>query len=120
MPRGDATGPMGMGPMTGRAAGFCAGYSVPGYVNNGPGRAFGMGFGRGAGFRRGFHAGGFGRRNRFYAGGAPVGAWAGGWNAPAAAPDPENEKQALKNQAEYLQMQLDAVKKRLEELSAQS
>ncbi|MDD2275136.1 MAG: DUF5320 domain-containing protein [Smithellaceae bacterium] len=109
MPGGDATGPMGMGPMTGRAAGFCAGYSVPGYVNNGPGRAFGMGFGRGAGFRRGFHAGGFGRRNRFYAGGAP-----------AAAPDPENEKQALKNQAEYLQMQLDAVKKRLKELSAQS
>lgn len=98
MPGGDATGPMGMGPMTGRAAGFCAGYSVPGYVNNGPGRAFGMGFGRGAGFRRGFHAGG----------------------APAAAPDPENEKQALKNQAEYLQMQLDAVKKRLKELSAQS
>ena len=75
MPGGDATGPMGMGPMTGRAAGFCAGYSVPGYVNNGPGRAFGMGFGRGAGFRRGFHAGGFGRRNRFYAGGAPVEAW---------------------------------------------
>ncbi len=25
MPRGDQTGPRGMGPMTGRAAGFCAG-----------------------------------------------------------------------------------------------
>ena len=33
MPRGDGTGPTGMGPMTGRAAGFCAGYSVPGYMN---------------------------------------------------------------------------------------
>ena len=33
MPRGDGTGPRGMGPMTGRAAGFCAGYPVPGYMN---------------------------------------------------------------------------------------
>jgi hypothetical protein len=33
MPRGNGTGPMGMGPMTGRKAGFCAGYSMPGYQN---------------------------------------------------------------------------------------
>ncbi|MBN1835246.1 MAG: DUF5320 family protein [Spirochaetales bacterium] len=33
MPRGDGTGPAGMGPMTGRAAGFCAGYGVPGFMN---------------------------------------------------------------------------------------
>lgn len=33
MPGGDRTGPMGMGPMTGRAAGYCAGYPVPGYTN---------------------------------------------------------------------------------------
>jgi len=32
MPRGDQTGPAGMGPMTGRAAGYCAGYSTPGYT----------------------------------------------------------------------------------------
>lgn len=38
MPRGDGTGPAGMGPMTGRAAGYCAGYGVPGYVNPIPGR----------------------------------------------------------------------------------
>ena len=31
MPRGDSTGPLGMGPMTGRAAGFCAGYQMPGF-----------------------------------------------------------------------------------------
>jgi len=30
MPGGDGTGPAGMGPMTGRAAGYCAGYPVPG------------------------------------------------------------------------------------------
>jgi len=41
MPRGDGTGPMGMGPMTGRAAGYCAGYGVPGYMNPaGGGQAF--------------------------------------------------------------------------------
>jgi hypothetical protein len=33
MPRGDGTGPAGMGPMTGRAAGYCAGYTVPGFMN---------------------------------------------------------------------------------------
>lgn len=33
MPGGDRTGPMGMGPMTGRAAGRCAGYGAPGSMN---------------------------------------------------------------------------------------
>jgi hypothetical protein len=33
MPGGDGTGPGGMGPMTGRAAGFCAGFPAPGYAN---------------------------------------------------------------------------------------
>ena len=37
MPGGNRTGPMGMGPMTGRAAGYCAGYPVPGYMNPIPG-----------------------------------------------------------------------------------
>jgi len=41
MPRGDGTGPMGMGPMTGRAAGYCAGFPVPGYMNPTATRAFG-------------------------------------------------------------------------------
>ncbi len=49
MPRGDGTGPMGMGPMTGRAAGFCAGFGLFGYMN--PFAA--SGFGRGRGFSRG-------------------------------------------------------------------
>ena len=48
MPRGDRTGPMGMGPMTGRGAGFCAGYSIPGSMNPVQGRC-GTGFGRGRG-----------------------------------------------------------------------
>ena len=37
MPAGDGTGPLGVGPMTGRAAGYCAGYPVPGYMNPVPG-----------------------------------------------------------------------------------
>jgi len=48
MPRGDGTGPLGMGPMTGRAAGYCAGYGMPGYMNPGYGRGcqnWGVGFG---------------------------------------------------------------------------
>jgi len=45
MPAGDGTGPLGFGPMTGRAAGYCAGYPVPGYMNPIPGRGFlGRGF----------------------------------------------------------------------------
>ena len=57
MPRGDKTGPLGAGPMTGRAAGYCAGYPVPGYMNpvGGYGR---RGRGRGRGWGRGFRRGG--------------------------------------------------------------
>jgi len=40
MPAGNGTGPMGQGPMTGRAAGYCAGFPVPGYMNPISGRAF--------------------------------------------------------------------------------
>ena len=65
MPRGNRTGPMGMGPMTGRGAGYCAGYPVPGYMN--PAGGFGRGFGVSPG------GGGRGRgyRNMFYATGMP-------------------------------------------------
>lgn len=51
MPWGDRTGPWGLGPMTGRAAGSCAGYPVPGYMNPMPG--FGWGFGFGGGWGKG-------------------------------------------------------------------
>ncbi|RLD16036.1 MAG: hypothetical protein DRI22_01695, partial [Caldiserica bacterium] len=61
MPWGDGTGPLGLGPMTGRAAGYCAGYPVPGYMNPIPGRGF-WGWGRGWGwFGRGFGFWGRGR-----------------------------------------------------------
>lgn len=57
MPGGDRTGPMGMGPMTGRGAGYCAGFNTPGFVNPVP--RMGMAFRRGAGFYG--RSAGFGR-----------------------------------------------------------
>jgi len=58
MPFGDRTGPRGMGPMTGRGAGYCSGSGRPGFAFPVPGRrwfGFGwrQGWGRGSG--RGFN-----------------------------------------------------------------
>ena len=118
MPRGDTTGPMGMGPMTGRGAGYCAGFGVPGNMNHLGGRGFGMGSGRGAGFGgRRARGGGFGHRNRFFATGVPGRFWFGGMAASYSNPNPETEKQVLNNQAEMLKNELDAIKKRLDELN---
>jgi hypothetical protein len=63
MPGGDRTGPAGFGPMTGRAAGYCAGYPVPGYMNPIPGRG-NWGRGGGRGYRNGYYATGLPRRAR--------------------------------------------------------
>jgi len=122
MPGGDRTGPMGMGPMTGRAAGNCAGFGMPGYMNPGVGRGFGMGFGRGRGF--GGRGGGRGWRNMFHATGMPGWMRFGGYATPYpyAAPqtklDPDAEKQALRSQADALQSELEMIKKRLDEIEA--
>ena len=124
MPRGDGTGPMGMGPMTGRAAGYCAGYSVPGYANPIPGRGYGFGRGRGYGFGRGLGLGFRGGRG-----------WGGYWPAPWAAPaypaavspsgvpygaevTPEREAEVLKEQVEFLEQSLDGARKRIAEIEA--
>ena len=37
MPRGDQTGPEGLGPMTGRKMGYCTGYDTPGFTKPGKG-----------------------------------------------------------------------------------
>ena len=117
MPRGDSTGPMGMGPMTGRQTGYCTGYSMPGFFNNAGRRGVGIGFGRGANFGG---RGGFRRRNRFIATGVSGRAPFGNFAASFQRTDPETEKQALKSQAEYLQSEMDAIKKRLDELNAKA
>ena len=46
MPFGNGTGPRGMGSMTGRGAGYCAGFGQPSFANPIPGRRW-LGFGRG-------------------------------------------------------------------------
>jgi hypothetical protein len=61
MPGGDRTGPLGMGPRTGRMAGFCAGYDAPGYMNPIPGWGAGFGAGHGGRGGRAWRAG-WGRR----------------------------------------------------------
>ena len=115
MPLGDGTGPAGMGPMTGRAAGYCAGYPVAGYMNPIPGRGYG-----------GFGGGGWGRRNWFYATGLT------GWQRAAGYPPftsgvpygvpfqptltSEQELEALKGQAKYFEDSLEGIQKRIKEL----
>jgi len=113
MPRGDRTGPRGMGPMTGRGAGFCAGYGVPGYANPLPGGGAGFWGGRG---------GGRGWRNWYYATGLPGWARAGlypAWGAApyGAAPAREDELRALKDQEQTLRSTLEDVQQRIGELS---
>jgi hypothetical protein len=119
MPWGDRTGPMGLGPMTGRAAGYCAGYGVPGYANPVWGR--GRGGGRGRGWGRGYGMGGPGwGRGRW------GGAW--GWYSPPfppypvaypqGAPDVGQDVESLREQASYLEEALESVRKRLSELEA--
>ena len=105
MPRGDGTGPMGTGSMTGRGVGYCAGNTAPGFASAGLG-----------GRCRGFAGGGYGRRNMFYATGQPGWARFGGVNAPLA--DPEVEQAALKGRAEALGTELEQIKARLEALES--
>jgi len=98
---------MGTGPITGRAAGYCAGYAVPGYMNPIPGRGLGLGWGRG--WRHGFGA--IGRPG--WGGYGYPSAWGYG---PYAPPTPEQEAEGLQKQAEWLKDQLDAINQRIEEL----
>jgi len=99
MPRGDGTGPMGMGPMTGRAAGYCAGYSAPSFMNSVGGRGRGGGVGRGLAMRRG-------RGRAFGLAPAPF----------ALAPTREQELGLLRSQADWLKEQMDGITARLGEL----
>lgn len=113
MPGGDRTGPVGMGPMTGRRMGLCSGAGLPGYSNPVAGQGIGMGFGRGRSFCR--RGGGRGWRNVFNATGLPGWMRFGSNATQNYSSDPETEKQALRSQAGVLHSQLDRIKKRLDE-----
>ena len=104
MPRGDGTGPMGNGPMTGRGAGFCAGVGMPGAAS-----AFGRfgGFGCRRGVGGGMSGAGMQARNRFMA--QPYG---------EVGVTTANEQDLLSRQMNALETQLRQVKQRLEQLSS--
>lgn len=106
MPGGNGTGPMGMGPMTGRAAGFCAGFPMQGSMNQGNGRCLGMGRG-----------GGHGRRNWFHATGLP--GWMRAGTSYSDAPTKQQELAILKGQAGQFEAALGDIHKRLQELESQ-
>ena len=117
MPGGDRTGPGGRGPMTGRAAGYCAGYPGPGYMNpDVPGYGRGFGFGRGRGFGRGFwgRGRGFWRRGYYpepYYEPAPY------YRGTSPEPSREEEKTYLEETVKGLEEEIKAIRERLQELS---
>ncbi|MEW6665837.1 MAG: DUF5320 domain-containing protein [Thermodesulfobacteriota bacterium] len=125
MPGFDGTGPMGAGPMTGGGRGFCnpayAGYGA----RYGGGFSYGPGYGRGRGFR-----GGSGR-GRGYVRGSGWRAFYPTWSAgrgPAYGPaygnpygmNPQDELQVLRDQADAIKNDLDAISKRIQELESKS
>ncbi len=95
--------------MTGRGAGFCAGYGVPGYMNPLPGRSgWGFRYGRGGGFGMGM-------------------GWRHGWAFQGAqfASQPVSYQQAdelslLKNQAKYFSEALQSINGRINELETEA
>jgi len=123
MPGLDGTGPWGEGPMTGGGRGYCN----PASAGYGP--AYGRGYGRGRGFRRGFGPGfGWGRGyGRGYGWRGPSPAW-GGWYGPPYGPysgdryamSREDEINMLKDQADRIKEELNAINKRMEELEVES
>jgi hypothetical protein len=121
MPAGDKTGARGYGPKTGRGAGYCGGYSTPGYANPIPGRGrFGFGrgrgwFGRGSGrgFRHWYHATGLPGWARGGRGFLPFGAAAHPYEQEIT---PKEEMNMLKEQAEFLQNQLKDIQSRISTL----
>ena len=120
MPRGDRTGPWGMGPMTGRAAGYCAGYPVPGFMNPYGGQ-FGVGrggfpYGGGRGRTWGGGRGWWGRGAMgFYGPGFYPGAFYYP-PAPLYSQTPTQERKFLEEEAKALEEEMKAIRSRIEEL----
>ncbi len=118
MPGGDATGPTGAGPRTGRIKGFCMGFGIPGTFNRSqnfasPGRG----------------GGGQGRRNRFLHTGptgwqrSPGFGFGGGTRefvdlASALDLEPEPQLETLKARAGYFEKVLEVIKRRIEEMES--
>lgn len=110
MPAGDGTGPWGYGPRSGRAAGYCAGFGRPGFLNRRAGPGLGLGFrgGRGPGPK--------GLCRRFL-----PGLGKGFWSRPAtsaefAATEQKQQRRTLQEQIEFMENALTELRQRLYEL----
>lgn len=119
MPGWDQTGPRGQGPRTGRGLGICPPADVPGDVapvygagrgglpwGGGRGRCFGGGRGMGRGWR-----------GRFWQQPVVPSVQAGS-GAPPSTASPEQERAALKAQADRLEGMLNDIRSRLAEIDA--
>jgi hypothetical protein len=96
MPRGDQTGPEGLGSMTGRRMGYCAGSESPGFTKCRPGKGRP---GRGAGPVQGGSGAGLGRRHRH---------------------SREEEISFLENSMKKFEKKLETVQKRIKDLKNNS
>ena len=97
--------------MTGRGAGWCAGYDAPGYANPQPGQGLGRGRGgkgRGQGRGRGPGGGRWGNAGQQWVPDGPTG--------PAQLA-PVDELTALQQQQQTLKTQLNRIEERLDALS---
>lgn len=119
MPGLNGAGPMGGGPMTGGGRGLCNPYGGRTYASRGYGRGrgfrggFGPGFGRGRGYARGF-----GWRGFYPAWGESYGpAYGQPYGSPPTM-NPEDEINALKDEVTFIERDLDAINKRIEELES--
>lgn len=105
MPDGDRSGPLGMGPGSGRGAGFCAGHGMPGYANPRPGRVMGRGRGGGRGGGRWIEGRG--------------GDWGAGWRARFGRWG-FGEADSTGETGDTLRGELEEMRSRLEELEKRS
>lgn len=113
MPGGDRTGPEGRGSRTGRGAGYCSGYPMPGYANSDIPR-FGRGFGFGRGMGRGFGRGFWGRGRGFWRRGYYPEPY---YQDRYSRPDIGEEKTYLEDTVKGLEEELKTMKERLKEIS---
>ena len=107
MPRGDRTGPDGMGPITGRGFGYCNDYPDPGYTKGNRRGGAGFGRGQGGGYGRGFRRG-FGFNNRFQ---TPPNQY-----YPTPIYSATDEAKFIETEIDYIKNELSTMEKRLAEL----
>ena len=118
MPRGNRTGPEGIGPMSGRAMGYCAGYDQPGFAAGpGAGRSWERGPGR---RRRGFRGPsyrGFGPPPPHGYERVPGNPWRG---EPGYGPGltPEQRKAMLQEELEALEGRIESLRHEIDSIDA--